>query len=148
MTDDQLMEPISPGLFDFDDGDLVLLGSRRDGGAVCFPAERAELFDGDVEIVPVRLATEGTLYTFTSQEFAPPLPYLGDRSREGFAPYLVGYIELAEGMLVESLLVNCDRDTLRIGRRMRTVPTEFTRADGTVVRTFAFEPADEKGSEQ
>src|ERR1700704_5576263 len=101
---------ITEGLFRVDGDRAVLFASRRrSSGVVKFPAERPELFDGDPEIQDdieaIELATEGTLYTYTTQEFAPPLPYKGNRDPKVFKPYVVGFVELAEGVLVESLIV-------------------------------------------
>lgn len=67
---------IADGLFRVENEQVVLLGSRRRStGSVKFPAERQELFEGVDYIEPLALSGEGTLYTFTTQEFAPPLPY-------------------------------------------------------------------------
>lgn len=51
------------------------------------------------------MSTEGTLYTYTTREFPPPLPYKGNRNPKVFEPYVVGFVELAEGVLVETLIV-------------------------------------------
>jgi hypothetical protein len=57
--------------------------------ALITDAERAELFDANpaaqADIEPIELSGEGTLFTFTTQEFAPPLPYKGYRSAELYA---------------------------------------------------------------
>ncbi|WP_375482327.1 Zn-ribbon domain-containing OB-fold protein [uncultured Mycobacterium sp.] len=133
---------IAEGLFRVEGERAVLLGSRRRStGAVRFPAERAELFDGTDDIVPIELSTEGTLFTYTTQEFAPPLPYKGDRSPEGFKPYVVGYVELPEGVLVETLIVGAGADDLRIGQSMVSTTTTLDTTDGQSFVTFAFTPA-------
>src|SRR5262245_16569719 len=133
---------IAEGLFRIDGDRAVLLGSkRRSTGVVRFPAERPELFDGTDDIEPVELSTEGKLFTFTTQEFAPPLPYKGDRSPEGFKPYVVGYVELPEGVLVESLIVGAGAGDLRIGQRMVSTTTTLDTTDGQSFVTFAFTPA-------
>jgi uncharacterized OB-fold protein len=137
---------ITDGLFRIEGDRTVLFASRRrSSGAIKFPAERAELFDGDAEIQddiePIELSTEGTLYTYTTQEFLPPLPYKG--SREAFAPYVVGFVELPEGVLVETLIVGATADELRIGQALVSTTTELQLADGGSVLTFAFRPATE-----
>jgi uncharacterized protein len=133
---------IAEGLFRVDGDRAVLFGSkRRSTGAVRFPAERPELFDGTDDIVPIELSTQGTLFTFTTQEFVPPLPYKGDRSPQGFKPYVVGYIELPEGILVESLIVGVDASHLRIGQPMASTTTTLVTTDGQSLVTFAFTPA-------
>ena len=80
---------ITEGLFRIDGERAVLLASRRrSSGVVKFPAERPELFDGDPEIQgdieAIELSTEGTLYTYTTQQFPPPLPYKGNRDPKTF----------------------------------------------------------------
>ena len=137
---------ITEGLFRVDGDRAVLLASRRrSSGVVKFPAERPELFDGDPEIQDdieaVELATEGTLYTYTTQEFAPPLPYKGNRDPDVFRPYIVGFVELAEGVLVESLIVDAQPDELRIGQPLVSTTTTLQTADGQSLLTFAFRPA-------
>jgi uncharacterized OB-fold protein len=135
-----MTQMLAEGLFRVDGDRAVLLGSRRAGGAVKFPAERPELFDAD-DIEPIELSTEGTLFTFTTQEFVPPLPYKGKRSPDEFRPYIVGYVELAEGLLVETLIVGADAKSLRIGQQMVSTTTLFETADGQSFLTYAFTPA-------
>ncbi|MEE6137573.1 OB-fold domain-containing protein [Mycobacterium sp. 050128] len=140
--------PITEGLFRVDGGRAVLFASRRRStGAVKFPAERPELFDGDSEIQhdiePIELSTEGTLYTYTTQEFPPPLPYKGNRDPKVFQPYVVGFVELAEGVLVETLIVDAIPAELRIGQPLVSTTTTLETADGRSLETFAFRPAEE-----
>lgn len=139
---------ITEGLFRVDGGRAVLFASRRrSSGAVKFPAERPELFDGDSDIQqdiePIELSTAGTLYTYTTQEFPPPLPYKGNRDPKVFQPYVVGFLELAEGVLVETLIVDATADELRIGQRLVSTTTTLETADGQSLVTFAFRPAEE-----
>lgn len=137
---------ITEGLFRVDGDRAVLLASRRRStGVVKFPAERPELFDGDPEIQDdidaIELSTEGTLYTYTTQEFVPPLPYKGIRDPKVFRPYVVGFVELAEGVLVESLIVGTAADQLQIGQRLVSTTTTLETEDGKSLVTFAFRPA-------
>jgi uncharacterized protein len=137
---------ITEGLFRVDGDRAVLLGSRRrSSGSVKFPAETPELFDGDPEIQgdieSIELSTEGTLYTYTTQEFPPPLPYKGNRDPKSFRPYVVGFVELAEGVLVETLITDATADELRIGQRLVSTTTTLETEDGRSLVTFAFRPA-------
>jgi uncharacterized OB-fold protein len=137
---------ITEGLFRVDGDRAVLLASRRcSSGVVKFPAERPELFVGDQgiqdDIEAIELATEGTLYTYTTQEFAPPLPYKGNRDPKVFNPYVVGFVELADGVLVESLIVGVDPADVRIGQPLVSTTTALETADGQSLLTFAFRPA-------
>jgi uncharacterized OB-fold protein len=137
---------ITEGLFRVDGDRAVLFASRRrSSGVVKFPAERPELFDGDPQIQDdieaIELATEGTLYTYTTQEFAPPLPYKGNRDPKVFKPYVVGFVELADGVLIESLIVGVSPAELRIGQPLVSTTTPLETADGQSLLTFAFRPA-------
>jgi uncharacterized OB-fold protein len=137
---------ITEGLFRVDGDRAVLLASRRrSSGVVKFPAERPELFDGNPEIQEdieaIELSTEGTLYTYTTQQFPPPLPYKGSRDPKTFQPYVVGFVELAEGLLVETLIVDVATDELEIGQRLVSTTTTLETDDGKSLVTFAFRPA-------
>jgi uncharacterized protein len=136
-----MTQMLAEGLFRVDGDRAVLFGSRREGGTVKFPAERSELFDDADDIEPIELSTEGTLFTFTTQEFAPPFPYKGKQSPDEFRPYIVGYVELAEGLLVETLIVGAEAESLRIGQQMVSTTTIFETADGQTFLTYAFTPA-------
>ncbi|BBU20988.1 Zn-ribbon domain-containing OB-fold protein [Mycobacterium xenopi] len=137
-----MTQMLAEGLFRVEGDRAVLLGSRRRAsGVVKFPAERAELFDDTEDIEPIELSTAGTLFTFTTQEFPPPLPYKGIRAPEQFRPYVVGYIELPEGLLVEALIVGADARDLQIGQPMVSTTTVFETADGQSFLTYAFTPA-------
>jgi uncharacterized OB-fold protein len=138
---------ITEGLFRVDGERAVLFASRRrSSGVVKFPAERPELFDGDPEIQGdiegIELSTEGTLYTYTTQQFPPPLPYKGIRDPKVFTPYVVGFVELAEGALVESLIVGATADQLTIGQPLVSTTTTLETEDGRSLVTFAFRPQD------
>lgn len=137
---------IAENVFRVDGDRAVLLGSRRKStGVVKFPAERPELFDANPaiqsDIEPMELSTEGTLYTYTTQEFPPPLPYKGKRSPEEFKPYIVGFIELPEGVLVEALLIGATATELSIGQKMVSTTTVFETESGEQLLTYAFKPA-------
>lgn len=136
---------ITDGLFRVDGDRAVLLGSRRRStGVVKFPAERPELFDGSpdtqADIETLELSTEGTLYTFTTQEFAPPLPYKGNRDPKTFRPYIVGFVELEEGLLVESLIIDAAAADLQIGQPMVSATTTLETEAGESFLTYAFRP--------
>jgi uncharacterized OB-fold protein len=139
---------ITEGLFRVDGDQAVLFASRRRStGVVKFPAERPELFDGAPEIQDdieaIELSTQGTLYTYTTQQFPPPLPYKGNRDPKVFKPYVVGFVELPEGVLVETLIIGADPADLRIGQRLTSTTSTLETADGQSLLTFAFRPTTE-----
>ena len=115
-----------------------LLGSRCERcGTVTFPRQRSCPRCTSVDVEAHRLATRGTLWTWTVQCFEPKPPYVGDG--RPFAPYGVGYVELPGEVRVEARLTEADPRRLRIGMPMEL--TTIPAVDGKV--TFAFRPAQE-----
>jgi uncharacterized OB-fold protein len=91
------------------------------------------VFPAEPEQEIVELGCEGALFTWTSQEFPPPSPPAVPDGE--FHSYGVGYVEFAEGLLVEGRLTTCDPARLAIGSRMRVITVPFAGGE-----TFAFEP--------
>jgi uncharacterized OB-fold protein len=134
--------PIAEGLFSWPSEEPRLIGSKcADCGEVTFPAQtRCPACPGsDCREVP--LSARGTLWTWTIQNFPPPVPYAGDV--RSFVPFGVGYIELPEGVRIEARLTENDADCLRIGMDMELVIEKFADGeDGAELMTFAFRPLD------
>lgn len=116
-----------------------LLGARRrSDGRVVFPfpegAEQA-LYE------PMALSTDGTLWSYTVQRFRPKPPYNGPGDDKDFQPFVVGYVELAGEIIVESRIV-ADPEQLKIGMPVTFTLLPYRRdADGSDVLTYAFRPA-------
>lgn len=89
----------------------------------------------------VELASRGTLYTWTTQEFLPKLPYLGPEDDQTFRPWAVGYVELGGQLRVEGRLYDVDMADLDFGMELEVVIRPF-RIDegGTEIHTFGFAP--------
>jgi uncharacterized protein len=120
----------------FVDGNLVALaGSRcRSCGTVTFPRQSSCPRCAGVDVEVHALATQGTLWAFTEQLFAPKPPYAVQGA--DFRPFVVGYVELGE-VIVESRIVAA-ADSLHIGQAVTLVTEAFT-PEGDVL-TFAFAP--------
>jgi hypothetical protein len=130
--------PIAPGLFELVDGEPRLIGGvRKSDGKVVFPMPQgpeAQLYE------PLRLASEGVLWSFTVQRFRPKTPpYQGDDDEATFKPFALGYVELPGQVIVESRLATEDFDQLKVGMPMRLTLAPFHKAGGDVT-TFAFQP--------
>lgn len=123
------------------DGQARLVASRCEAcGALDFPAQRSCARCGARGVVEELLATEGVLWTWTVQTFPPKAPYRGG---EDFAPFGVGYVELADQARIEARLTENRPERLRIGMPMRltVIPLPGDTSDGLV--TFAFAPIEE-----
>ena len=129
--------PIAPGLFTWPSAEPRLVGGACAAcGSVSFPRPPscARCTSEDDRRAAPR--PTGTLWSWTVQRFPPVAPYAGP---EPFEPYGVGYVELADEVIVESRLTTADPDQLEIGMPVELVVVPFTtRADGTEVVTFAF----------
>jgi len=117
-----------------DDAEPHLLGLHDPGsGSYFFPKDvaisAAPGFAG-AELEEVELSREGTLWSWTTNHYQPPLPYV---SPEPFEPYTVAAVELArERMVVLGQLANgVDPDSLEAGMEMDlVVETLFEDEEG------------------
>ena len=144
--------PISEGLFTWPvpapPARPVLYGARcAPCGAVTFPPAPGCPRCGEDRMGPVELPARGTLYTWTTQEFLPKLPYLGPETPETFEPWAVGYVDLDGQLRVEGRLYDVDPEDLRFGMEFEVVVRPFrTTEDGIEVHTFGFAPSSAAGS--
>ena len=134
------VRPIHEGLFTWDGEQPELLGSRcNDCGEHAFPAQSSCRNCTGADTSIVSMGREGTLWTWTIQSFMPKDPYHTDETPETFVPYGVGYVELANGLRVESRLRQNTPDTLTIGMPMELelIPVRKD-TDGVQLVTFQF----------
>jgi uncharacterized protein len=136
----QRQVPIADGLFTGSPDTPQLVGSRCTRcREVTFPKQSSCPACTSDSTEEVLLARRGTLWTWTIQRFPPPPPFIGDT--EHFEPYGVGYIELPEGVRVESRLTTADPGALEIGMEMELVLEKFVDGpDGEARMSFAFAP--------
>jgi uncharacterized OB-fold protein len=127
------LAPIATGLWT-DEPEPRLIGGRLPSGTVVFPMPEGDAAEG-VEVWP--LSRNGTLWSFTRQDFRPKSPYEGPgEGPMDFKPYLLGYIELPGEVIVESLIVDAKLEDLKLGMSMEFAVVPFN-AEHT---TFAFRP--------
>jgi uncharacterized OB-fold protein len=132
--------PVEPSLFV--DGGTALAGSRcRNCGTVTFPRQGSCPRCTATDVDEHALSRAGRLWAFTEQLFPPKPPYAVQGA--DFRPYVVGYVDLAGEVLVESRIVTSEPGALRIGQQVRLTSEAFTPA-GDVV-TYAFTPTEGEG---
>ena len=120
----------------------ALVGQRcRACGKVAFPRKRVcpACFGEDLDDRP--LSTTGTLHTYTCSYLGSPhLP----------PPYLLGFVDVPEGIRLLSLLVDCDpwEEVLQVGMPMEmTIGPLMKDTSGEDLYTYTFRPADiDKGT--
>lgn len=130
--------PIAPGLFTDEAAPRLIGGRNRDSGRIVFPCPEGaegELYE------PILLARQGTLWSWTVQRFRPKTPpYLGPAA---FEPFAVGYVELADEVIVETRLTDVAFDALGVGMPLELVLLPLPQDEGPAVLTFAFRPTGE-----
>jgi uncharacterized OB-fold protein len=135
--------PVQEGIFSWPSDRPKLLGGRcQECGVYNFPFQSGCPACGGTAIENVELADRGTLWTFTSQNYPPPVPPFIGAVGDAFEPYAAGYVELPGKIRVASRLTENDPAKLRIGMEMelRIVPLAVDE-HGNDVMTFAFAPA-------
>ena len=129
--------PIASGVMTDERPPRLIGGRDRETGRIVFPMPTT----GDVSrFVPVPLARDGTIWSWTIQQFEPKSPpYIGDGP---FAPFALGYVELPGEVIVESRFAGVDFADLACGLpvTLTTVPIAVA-SDGVTLTTFAFGPA-------
>ena len=116
--------PAIEGWFTLDENEPQLLGLHdAESGSYFFPKDvsvsRAPGYD-HVELQEVALSRTGKLWSYTTNHYKPPEPYV---SPEPFEPYTVAAVELAhERMVVMGQLApGVDPSTLEVGQEMELV---------------------------
>jgi uncharacterized OB-fold protein len=136
--------PVHEGLFTWPSDDPRLIASRcEECGDVMFPKQASCPSCSSLSVEEILLSNRGSVWTWTIQNFPPPIPpYAGSGDRDTFVPYGVAYIELPEGIRVESRLTENDPDKLEIGMEMELIIEKIADdAEGNELMTFAFRPA-------
>jgi uncharacterized protein len=134
---------VAHGIFTWPAEQPQLIGGRcANCGVVAFPRQRSCSRCTGQEIDEHLLPRTGTLWSWTVQGFLPKNPpYAGTETLQTFVPYGVGYVQLADEVIVESRLTTADPKQLVIGSEMHLVIEPFTTdAEGRQVVTFAFAP--------
>lgn len=121
-------------------GELQLAGTRcRACGQHFFPRRQicARCLSADTETVP--LSERGVLYTYTVVRQSTP---------EFRTPYILGYVDLPEGVRVLAPLADVEPDVVRIGMPLllRVEPVR-TDAEGRMILGYRLHPAVEVAHE-
>ncbi len=116
--------PAIEGWFTLDQEAPQLIGLRDPGsGTYFFPKDvsvsRAPGFDG-ADLEEVALSRTGKLWSYTTNHYAPPPPYV---SPDPFVPYTVAAVELGEERMVVlgQLAPDVDPERLELGMPMELV---------------------------
>jgi uncharacterized OB-fold protein len=138
-TGERKRVPIVEGLFTMPsspDERPQLIGSRCKACGEVFCPKRlicAHCYEQDAE--EISLSGKGKLYTYTIIR-APVLGY------QGPIPFVVGQIELPEGLTIQSILTGCEPERLEIGMPMEITLGKLEEDEaGNEIVTYMFKPA-------
>jgi uncharacterized OB-fold protein len=130
------MVPLRPGIFRMPSAgeEAALIGSRcAECGKHFFPRRHVCLECGHEGLDKVPLSRRGKVWTFTIVRQTPPASLTR-------APYAIAYVELPEGVRVETILTG-DPETVRIGMDVEFVLEKVgTSAEGADMMAFKFRP--------
>ncbi|MDI1290898.1 MAG: OB-fold domain-containing protein [bacterium] len=126
------IEVVDPTLFASVDP-VALRGSVCSAcGSQVFPALATCPVCSGVDVADVALPTEGTVWSWTTQHFAPKAPFRTDE----FAPFSIGYVDLGT-VVVEGWLVG--KTQWAIGEPVRLVLAKAWTDGARPIHTFGFE---------
>src|SRR4029453_14317628 len=87
--------PVQNGIFSWPSDEPKLLGGGcKDCSTYNFPFQTGRPSSGGTTIENVELASRGTLWTWTTQNYPPPVPPFIGAVGTDFEPYAAGYVEL------------------------------------------------------
>src|SRR4051795_10061294 len=137
-----LMQKPIADIFTWPDENPQLIGSRCDKcSAATFPAQ-TRCPRCSTEMDELKLPRRGTLVAWTTQGFAPVLPWAGDPTGASFEPFGVGLVQLDDIVRVEGRLTESDPTKLEFGMDVELAIVPFyVDETGDEVLTFAFAPA-------
>lgn len=136
--------PAIEGWFSADD-EPRLLGLRDPAtGTYFFPRETAVSRPpqaGGAELEAVELSRVGTLWSFTTNHYQPPDPYVAP---DPFEPYTVAAVELRDEQMVVlgQVASGTDPSSLRVGMEMELIVEQLFEDDENVHVVWKWRPVE------
>ncbi|MEM3549866.1 MAG: Zn-ribbon domain-containing OB-fold protein [Candidatus Bathyarchaeia archaeon] len=131
--------PIMDGLFEWPSQNPRLIASKcQKCGSIQFPKSNVcnnPDCDHSAAVEECFLSNEGTLYTYTLHAYSLREPF-----QYHTGPYIVGAIELPEGITVVSRIKVSDEKLLRIGMKMKLKIDKLYEDEEKAYMSYFFEP--------
>jgi len=131
--------PIIEGLFTWPSDKPQLIASRcKKCRTVSFPKAAfcgnpdCEKLRENVEVI--KLSNSGTLWSFTTQIYAPPEPF----KKEPFEPYGIGMVDTEEGLRVLGILTS--NDNLKVGMKVEMTAEKLYEDEENEYITWMWKP--------
>jgi len=113
------------------DGHLLLAQCDECATVIWYPRALCQTC-GSLSVSWIEASGQGVVYSFT-------VVHRNSGSFGGTVPYVLAYVELAEGPRVLTNVVGCDPETVHIGQPVRVA--FFDTGEGSAL--YRFEPAEE-----
>jgi len=135
------IKPVKEGLWVINgrgDGKPHLIGSRCNVcGEIFFPRKDINIcsYCQSTDLVDIQLSANGKVYSYTVVMQRPPDYYKGE------VPYAIGFVELPEGVRVETLFTGCNFDEIKVGMEVEMVIEKLWEDEnGDEIITYKFKP--------
>ena len=133
--------PIVEGLFTWPSDDPRIIASRcKKCGAVAFPkapfCPNPDCARVREDMEEIQLSKKGTLWTYSFQIYAPPLPF----KREPFEPFAIGMVDFPEGLRMLGIITRMEN--LRLGMPVETTVGKLYEDEENEYITWMWSPID------
>lgn len=138
--------PIRNGLWELSgEGKARLLGSKcLSCGEIYFPVRESGIClhcQGN-QLEGIKLSNQGKITSFSVVYQKPAGGFY-----HGTVPYAYGFVELPDGIKVETLFTGCDLEELEVGMDVSLVIEKLNeKEDGTEIMTYKFQPVKRKNA--
>jgi len=141
MSDGKQKIPVREGLWTTPaagDEKPRLVGSRcNECGEIFFPQKDLGICSHcqSTNLDPITLSSKGKIYSYSVVMQRPPEYYKGE------VPYALGFVELPEGVRIETLFTGCNLEDLKIGMEVELVIEKLHEDEaGNEILAYKFTP--------
>jgi len=115
-----------------------LIGSRCCScGEVFFPKKDNGICTNcqSIKLEEIKLSLRGKIYSYTVVMQRPPVYYKGE------IPYAIGFVELPEGIRVETLFTGCEPERIKVGMEVEMLIEKLHEdEEGNEILGYKFKP--------
>lgn len=129
--------PVREGLWTSDEKPQLIGSQCTNCGEVFFPKRENGLCSNcqSNHLKEIKLSPRGKIYSYTVIMQRPPVYYKAE------VPYAIGFVELPEGIRVETLFTGCNLEDLRVEMEVEMLIDKLhEEEDGTEVYSYKFKP--------
>jgi uncharacterized OB-fold protein len=137
MDGERKKAPVREGLWTTGEKPQLIGSQCANCGEVFFPKRENWLCSNcqSPNLKEIKLSPKGKIYSYTVVMQRPPVYYRAE------VPYAIGFVELPEGIRVETLFTGCNLEDLKVGMEVEMLIDKLhDEEDGTEVYCYKFKP--------